>query len=99
MTTDHRPYTAGDKAYLYLTARRGGRFIYALNVTNPTAPKLLWKRTNADTGFAELGQTWSELKVGRIRGQTDPVVIFGLGYDPVANDTSVVPAQPRWAGA
>jgi len=86
-------YTAGDKAYLYLTARRGGRFIYALNVSNPTAPTLLWKRTNADTGFAELGQTWSELKVGRIRGQTDPVVIFGLGYDPVANDTSVVPAQ------
>jgi type IV pilus assembly protein PilY1 len=82
----------GDKAYLYLTARRGGRFIYALNISDPEAPSLLWKRTNADSGFSELGQTWSELKVGRIRGQTDPVVIFGLGYDPVANDTTVVPA-------
>ena len=86
-------YTQGDKAYLYLTARRGGRFIYALDISNPEAPTLLWKHTNADSGFAELGQTWSELEVGRIRGQTDPVVIFGLGYDSVANDTSVVPAE------
>jgi type IV pilus assembly protein PilY1 len=86
-------YAQDDKAYLYLTARRGGRFMYALDISNPTAPALLWKHTNSDTGFSELGQTWSELKVGRIRGQTDPVVIFGLGYDPVANDSSVVPAQ------
>jgi len=83
----------GDKAYLYLTARRGGRFIYALNISDPAAPELLWKHTNSDSGFSEMGQTWSELKVGRIRGQTDPVVIFGLGYDPVANDSNVVPAQ------
>lgn len=89
-TIDH---SQGDKAYLYLTARRGGRFIYALDVSNPAAPRLLWKRSNADSGFAELGQTWSELKVGRIRGQADPVVIFGLGYDPAANDPNVVPAQ------
>ncbi len=82
----------GDKAYLYLTARRGGRFIYALDVSNPSTPRLLWKHTNADSGFSELGQTWSELKVGRIRGQTNPVVIFGLGYDPAANDPNVVPA-------
>jgi type IV pilus assembly protein PilY1 len=85
--------TQGDKAYLYLTARRGGRFIYALDVSDPTAPRLLWKHSNSDSGFAELAQTWSELKIGRIRGQTDPVVIFGLGYDSVANDTNVVPTQ------
>ena len=87
------PLDTGDKAYLYVPARRGGRFIYALNVTDPTAPKLLWKKSNADSGFGEMGQTWSELKLGRIRGQTDPVVIFGLGYDPAANDASVTPAQ------
>lgn len=81
----------GDKAYLYLTARRGGRFIYALDVSDPTTPRLLWKRSNTDTGFSELGQTWSELKVGRIRGQPNPVVIFGLGYDSAANDPNVVP--------
>jgi type IV pilus assembly protein PilY1 len=84
--------TQGDKAYLYLTARRGGRFIYALDISDPTAPRLLWKHSYSDSGFAELGQTWSELKVARIRGQTDPVVIFGLGYDSVANDSNVVPA-------
>ena len=87
------PTQTGDKAYLYLPARRGGRFIYALNVTDPTAPRLLWKKTNASSGFSELGQTWSELKLGRIRGQTDPVAIFGLGYDPAANDSSVTPAE------
>ena len=28
--------------------RRGGRLLYAFDVTNPAAPQLLWKKTNAD---------------------------------------------------
>jgi type IV pilus assembly protein PilY1 len=55
------------KAYLYLSARRGGRFIYALDVTSPTNPKFLWRKgcttvgttTTCDSGYDELGQTWS----------------------------------------
>ncbi|MCO6062459.1 hypothetical protein NG726_38165, partial [Pseudomonas sp. MOB-449] len=35
---------SGEKAYLYVTMRRGGRFIYALDVSVPETPKLLWKR-------------------------------------------------------
>jgi type IV pilus assembly protein PilY1 len=81
----------GDKAYLFLTMRRGGRYIYALDITDPTAPRMLWKRTNESAGFEELGQTWSDLRVARIRANNgDPVLIFGLGYDPLGND-SVVP--------
>ena len=79
----------GDKAYLYLTMRRGGRFIYALDVTEPTAPRLLWKRSNSDSGFGEMGQTWSDVVVGKIRASTDPVLIFGLGYDAAAADSVV----------
>lgn len=75
-----------DLVYLYLGMRRGGRFIYALNVSDPDAPKFLWKKSNADTGFGELGQTWSELTVAKVRASTDPVLIFGAGYDAAAND-------------
>ncbi len=73
-----------DKAYLFITMRRGGRFIYALDVSDPSNPKFLWKRSNAD--FPELGQSWSDMKVAKIRAQTNPVLIFGLGYDSAAND-------------
>ncbi len=68
-------------AYIYLTMRRGGRFIYALDVTTPTAPKFLWKHSNADTGFSELGQTWSQPKVAMVKGYANPVLIFAGGYD------------------
>ena len=74
--------------YLFLSARRGGRLIYALDVSNPADPKLLWKRSNTDTGFSELGQTWSQPKVALVKGYVDgggnpkPVLIFGAGYDP-----------------
>ena len=75
-------YQNGSTAYIYLSARRGGRLIYALDVSDPSNPKFLWKHTNADTGFSELGQTWSLPKVARVRGNTNPVLIFGAGYDP-----------------
>lgn len=85
-----------NKAYIYLSMRRGGEFIYALDVSNPTSPVLLWKLDKsgvttpagftASTDFAELGQTWSAPKVALIKGYTDssgnpkPVMIFGAGY-------------------
>ena len=79
-----------EKSYLYLTMRRGGRFIYALDVTTPTAPTVLWKIDTATTGFAELGQTWSRPRVTlleRSLGSSPiPVLIFGAGYD-AAEDT------------
>ncbi|RST52587.1 pilus assembly protein [Variovorax sp. MHTC-1] len=73
--------SATGKAYIFLSARRGGRLLYALDVSDPTNPKFMWKRTNADTGFAELGQTWSQPKVAMIKGHANPVLIFGAGYD------------------
>lgn len=83
-----------NKAYVYLSMRRGGRLLYALDVTTPTNPKFLWKidptgLTNAtdgyisttETDYAELGQTWSMPKVAMVEGYANPVLIFGAGYD------------------
>lgn len=81
----------GDKAYIFVSLRRGGRTIYAFDVSDPDAPKFLWKRSNGDTGWSELGYTWSEPKVGQIwvdaaHTGKKPVLIFGAGYDPAVED-------------
>ena len=78
---------ASDKANLYVALRRGGRFIYALDVNDPVNPKFLWKIDSSMAGFSELGQTWSRPTVVEgLVGQTDPVLIFGAGYDPAVED-------------
>ncbi len=82
------------KTHLYLAMRRGGRLIYALDVTDPANPKFLWKKSNADSGFSELGQTWSQPKVVFVKGHTNPVLIFGAGYDAAAQG-----AEPPTADA
>jgi type IV pilus assembly protein PilY1 len=77
----------GDVVNLYVAMRRGGRFIYALDVNNPNDPRYLWKIDNTTTGFSELGQTWSEPKVvTNLNGYSNPVLIFGAGYDPAVED-------------
>jgi type IV pilus assembly protein PilY1 len=81
------------KAYLFLTMRRGGRLIYAIDVTQPASPRYLWSISQQTPGFEELGQTWSRprltllqnLKAGSPAVPT-PVLVFGAGYDS-AQDT------------
>jgi Tfp pilus tip-associated adhesin PilY1 len=76
------------KIWVYPSMRRGGRMIYAFDVTNPTTPTMKWKVgcTNAslsDTtscmnadgtpGFTQMGQTWSTPEVALVKGfSTDP---------------------------
>ena len=79
------PVTAikdSSSAWLYATMRRGGRVLYAFDVTNPTAPSLKWKKgcpnnfpttgtvddTGCTTGFSGIGQTWSSPKVLKSAG-------------------------------
>ncbi len=76
---------SSEKVYVYVGMRRGGRVLYAFDVTDPAVPKFMWRKTSTD--LPELGQTWSEPKVARIKGNTNPVLIFGGGYD-TAEDTS-----------
>lgn len=83
----------GDKVYIYASLRRGGNFIYALDVTDPANPRLLWRKGSGDTGWEQLGLTWSEPKVARISASlgnaSNPdnvVLIFGAGYDRAVED-------------
>jgi len=101
--------TAPTKTWLFATMRRGGRALYALDVTDPDAPKFMWRITNATSGFSELGQTWSEPKITKLAGSftradatvvTNPVVlVFGAGYDASQEDkptgSAVTPTMGR----
>ena len=76
----------GDIVYAFFGLRRGGKNIYALDISNPDAPKFLWSlsKGSAGTDFAELGQTWSKPSVGKITDASNniiPVLIFGGGYN------------------
>jgi len=72
----------GDKAYLYVGMRRGGKSYYALDVTLPESPKLMWTITNSGD-FSELGMTFSNPRVGLVPGASGPrpAVMFAGGYD------------------
>ena len=76
-----------DKAWLYISMRRGGRLLYALDVSDPQNPKFMWKKDNNSAGYSELGFTFSEPKViSQINGHTGPVLVFAGGYDPAVED-------------
>ncbi len=84
---------AGTHTWIYATQRRGGRMIYAFDVSTPAAPALLWRAgcttplgddTGCMSGFAEIGQTWSALKSLKAEGYgagATPMLIVGGGYD------------------
>lgn len=71
--------------WIYTTMRRGGRAIYAFDVTNPSSPALKWRRgcytnstandvaTNAkcDTNWTTIGQTWSKPQIAYLSGYVD----------------------------
>jgi type IV pilus assembly protein PilY1 len=88
-----------DAVYLFATLRRGGRSIYALDVTDPDEPKFLWRKDPDSPGYEELGQTWSELKPVHlaIGSRIVPAVIFGAGYDPAAEDRAYDPVAKSYA--
>ncbi|MDH3614393.1 MAG: PilC/PilY family type IV pilus protein [Gammaproteobacteria bacterium] len=72
----------GDRVYLYVGMRRGGKAYYAFDVTNPENPDLMWT-IDKSGDFAELGYTFSNPRVGLIpsAGGPRPVVMFAGGYD------------------
>jgi type IV pilus assembly protein PilY1 len=80
------------QAWIYPSMRRGGRMLYALDVTDPDKPELLWRRgcpnlhndTGCDSEFAAIGQTWSFPNTAYIAGYESgakAVVVMGGGYD------------------
>lgn len=71
--------TSISRAIIYPTLRRGGSALYAINVTTPSSPDLLWKKTSAQ--LTGLGQTWSTPKILKTPDSSDPMLIMGGGYD------------------
>jgi type IV pilus assembly protein PilY1 len=78
-----------DKVIIIFGERRGGTSYSALDATNPDAPQYLWRIDNTVTGFEELGQSWSEPVIGKVRlddgmgGTEDKIVaVIGGGYSP-----------------
>ena len=67
--------------------RRGGDSYYALDVTDPDSPELLWTISSDSDGFEELGQSWSIPSTGTFSFKDgDDIVavtgiVFGAGYD------------------
>jgi len=82
-----------DKAWIFFGLRRGGSSYYAIDITDPDAPTLMWHIDHMTTGFSELGQTWSQPKVGysaiNIDGIPKPVLFFGAGYSTIKDNSGV----------
>jgi len=77
-----------ETAYAYASMRRGGRNLYALDISDHKAPKLKWQIIGGSPGFEKLGQTWSQPVKTKIlyNGQPTDVLIFGGGYDPAEDN-------------
>ncbi len=102
-------YTSGIRTYVVVTMRRGGRNIYALDITNRTAPKFAWSiigghgeldrhgRTISGTaGFEDLAQTWSKplfLSMEIAGASARDVLVFGGGYDTDQDGVDDSPAS------
>ena len=76
----------GDTVWIFFGLRRGGTSYYALDISNPNNPSLMWHIDANSAGFEELGQSWSQPKVGYsklniVNGAAKPVLFFGGGYD------------------
>ncbi|MFC3681230.1 pilus assembly protein [Bacterioplanoides pacificum] len=73
----------GDKAYLIAGMRRGGSSYYFLDVSSKKSPSLKAQINAGDSGFEELGQTWSKMIPARVswNGKVTDVFFFGGGYD------------------
>src|SRR5450830_470743 len=84
-------YKTSSTTWILGGMRRGGRALYAFDVTVPASPVLKWKigcSSSADssctTGTTGMGQTWSSALVVRASGYANgasPLLLMGGGYD------------------
>jgi type IV pilus assembly protein PilY1 len=71
------------RTVLIAAMRRGGDGLYALDVSMPDHPRLLWALDASSPGFSALGESWSLPVPARIRagGTIRDVAVFGGGHD------------------
>ena len=100
------------KVWIFPAMRRGGRMLYAFDVTTPTSPTLKWRRgcpnpgddSGCTTGMTGIGQTWSTPQLANVNGYkvagvTAPVVIVGGGYDGCEDSDTSTPSCTSPKGA
>jgi type IV pilus assembly protein PilY1 len=89
--------------WIYPAMRRGGRMLYAMDVTNVSSPAVLWKfgcpylaNDSSCLGGANassIGQTWSTPTIAAsVNGYGAPVVVVGGGYDGCEDTNTPNPA-------
>jgi len=73
------------KTVVVFGLRRGGKYYYALDITDTTSPTFMWSFTDS-----RMAETWSEPAIGKVLiGANDTYVMFvGGGYDTNTNNLS-----------
>lgn len=78
-----------DQVIVVFGLRRGGSSYYAMDLTDPDSPKILWRISKTTGGeFDQLGLSFARPWISRLKWVSDPevapkpVVILGGGYDP-----------------
>ena len=100
-----------ETVYLYVGMRRGGTSYYALDVTTPESPTLLWQVNGASLNttanvnpesptspaFSRLGQTWSALTPAYVNWEGSPkyVLFAGGGYNPSEDGSDTLGPDAR----
>jgi type IV pilus assembly protein PilY1 len=85
--------TAGEKVYLYFGMRRGGDFYYALDVSDPTNPQLLFRLDGAT--LPGIGQSWATPQpthmniAGTTQNAKKSVLVIGGGYEPDQDNSAL----------
>jgi type IV pilus assembly protein PilY1 len=76
----------GEKVYLFFGLRRGGNAYYALDVSNPNAPVLMWRKDG--TSLPGVGQSWAtpvptRMSISGVAQNAQKfVLVIGGGYEP-----------------
>ncbi|HZM36394.1 MAG TPA: PilC/PilY family type IV pilus protein [Burkholderiales bacterium] len=98
------------KVWIYPVMRRGGRMIYAFDVTDPAAPRMKWRigctnpsmldTLSCTTGYGQMGQTWSTPAVALVKGyhESNPLIVVGGGYDTCEDQDAAPNTQCTAAG-
>ena len=74
----------GDSVLVFIGQRRGGRGLYAFDVTDPDSPRYLWTIDNRTPGFEQLALTFSTPRVARLDlgdAAPTPLLVFAGGYN------------------
>jgi len=90
----------GERTLLVFGMRRGGSSYYAMDVSDPEAPKLVWEIDPSVAGFERLAQSWSTPALvsaasSTASGGRERFLILGGGYDADTLDGRNQPTASR----